>query len=112
MPKRSKPKPMKFCAACLSLGHDGGACRTCVKWAKRGRKSPRAVVLEAFKRAGLRGLTDQELDTVTPKSFSENTSRPRRNELVADGILKHSGRRRPTRSGKSAIVWVLKKESK
>ena len=75
-------------------------------------KSDRQLVREAFKRAGLRGLTDQELDTVTPKWMSQNTSRPRRVDLWHDGILKNSGRRRPTRSGKSAIVWVLKKESK
>lgn len=74
--------------------------------------SDRQRVLEAFKRAGSRGLTDQELDTVTPKSFSENTSRPRRIDLLADGFLKDSGMRRPTRFGRPAIVWVVTKESK
>lgn len=31
----------------------------------------------------------------------------RRGELVAEGILRDSGRRRPTRTGCSAIVWEL-----
>ena len=72
-------------------------------------RCPRAIVYRAFLNAGANGLTDEELDAATPKWMTQNTSRPRRIDLRNDGHVKDSGRARPTRSKKSATVWVLVK---
>jgi len=51
------------------------------------------------------GATDEEIQVAT--GINPNSQRPRRVELVDRGYIKDSGRRRKTRSGRSAIVWVL-----
>jgi len=50
------------------------------------------------------GLTDEEIADVT--RLRESTSRARRVELREAGLIVDSGRRRETRSGRRAIVWV------
>lgn len=76
---------------------------------RRAKKTARQIVYEKFVAAGARGLTDQELDDGTPKWLSSNSSRPRRIDMVADRTLKATKLRRPTRSGKMAIVWAVKR---
>ena len=49
------------------------------------------------------GLTDEEGCTET--GLEGSTFRPRRVELVADGLVFDSGATRPTRSGRAAVVW-------
>lgn len=64
-----------------------------------------ADVLNAFKKAGPRGLTDHALDA----SYAglSPTLRPRRVELTRKGLIVDSGRVAVTSSQRNAIVWVL-----
>ena len=64
----------------------------------------RRRVLNAIVAAGLRGATDEELQQAL--GMNPSTERPRRVELVEQGWIEDSGRRRPTRSGRFAVVWV------
>jgi transcription initiation factor IIE alpha subunit len=65
------------------------------------RPTLRARVLKAIKRYG--ALTDEEIQTET--GLNPSTVRPRRIELVEMGLVRDSGRRRETRSGRRAVVW-------
>lgn len=51
-----------------------------------------------------RGATDEEMQQAL--GIDPNTQRPRRVELHEGGFIADSGRRRPTRSGRGAVVWV------
>jgi hypothetical protein len=51
------------------------------------------------------GRTDEELQDIL--GMDPSTERPRRVELVEGGWLEDSGKRRPTRSGRQAIVWQV-----
>ena len=59
-------------------------------------------VLTAIELAG--GLTDEQCQRQL--SMPANTQRARRVELTDAGYVKDSGRRRPTESGRKAIVWT------
>lgn len=63
-----------------------------------------SVVLDAIRAAGSRGLTDEELQSRL--GLRPNTARPRRCELYLKGLVKDSGVRRATASGRTAAVWV------
>lgn len=65
----------------------------------------RRRVLAAIERTGDRGATDEELQDQL--ELNPSTQRPRRVELVERGFVTDSGRRRLTRSGRLAVVWVL-----
>jgi hypothetical protein len=64
----------------------------------------RAQVYEVIHGRGSDGATDEEIQIVL--SINPSTERPRRGELVTGNAVVDSGRRRPTRSGRNAIVWV------
>jgi hypothetical protein len=64
----------------------------------------RATVL-AYVRAQDDGATDDEMD-VALNTGKSRSNRPARLELVRMGLVMDSGRRRPTRSNRSAIVWL------
>ncbi len=49
------------------------------------------------------GATDEEMQHFIPMAAS--TQRPRRVQLVADGLVRNSGRTRQTASGKLAVIW-------
>jgi hypothetical protein len=66
----------------------------------------RARVLDALRSLGEHGATDEELQEIT--RLEPNTERPRRRELVQQGLVEDSGLRRPLKSGKSGTVWVVK----
>lgn len=66
-------------------------------------KTYRAQVHEAL-RAGPK--TDEEICRAT--GLRGSTVRPRRLELLRDGLIEDSGQVRPTRSGREAIVWRRK----
>jgi hypothetical protein len=51
------------------------------------------------------GLTDFELAELMGRQ--QTSAGKRRGELVAQGLICDSGRRRPAPSGAKAIVWVL-----
>lgn len=79
------------------------------------RQRGRQAVWDAFRKAGavhanpvpfgvVGGLTDEECAEVT--RMSPNAARPRRIELLRDGLLVDSGYTRKTRSNRSATVWM------
>lgn len=53
------------------------------------------------------GWTDDELERWL--GLPHQTVSARRRELVLKGLIEDSGERRKTRSGRKAVVWVLKK---
>lgn len=61
------------------------------------------------------GFTDEELTTICNNKFRSSTKytgdnsrfRTRRSELTAKGKIVYSGRKRKTRSGRMARVWIL-----
>lgn len=61
----------------------------------------RALVLAFL--VAQRGATDEE--GIDGTGLSPSTYRPRRVELVQAGKVRDSGRERPTRSGRKAVVW-------
>lgn len=64
----------------------------------------RRAVLDAIRNAGDEGMTDEELQESL--AMNPSTQRPRRIECVGLGLVKDSGRTRPTRSGRKATVWI------
>jgi hypothetical protein len=50
------------------------------------------------------GATDEEIQDAL--AMSPSTQRPRRIELCQKRLVKDSGRKRKTRSGRSAVVWM------
>lgn len=67
----------------------------------------RARVLDAIAAAGDKGATDDEIEQAT--GLVHQTASARRRELVLAGKLVDIGRR-PTRSGRKAIVWTVAKQ--
>ncbi len=51
------------------------------------------------------GATDEQMQMGIPMGAS--TQRPRRVQLVADGLVRDSGRKAKTSSGKAAVVWEV-----
>jgi hypothetical protein len=64
----------------------------------------REQVYAFIAKAGSLGTTDEEIQE--RMALAPNTARPRRVELVTAGRVRDSGRRRNTRSGRQAVVWV------
>lgn len=52
------------------------------------------------------GLTDDGIQACL--DMIGNTQRPRRRELQLKGLICDSGRKRATRSGRLAVVWIIK----
>lgn len=63
----------------------------------------RTLVFGVIKSRG--GATDEEIQRAL--KMNPSTSRPRRIELERAGIVRDSGKRRKTRSGRWAIVWKV-----
>jgi len=63
-----------------------------------------AAVLRFLDERGARGATDCEIRESL--RLAGDTARARRCELRDAGLILDSGRRRPTRSGRKAVVWV------
>lgn len=70
----------------------------------------RAVVWDAIRAAGMDGLTDEEIQERL--NMVGNTARPRRRELQLAGRVRDSGKTRPTRRGRKAVVWVANDQEK
>lgn len=68
-------------------------------------RTRRMAVLEAIAWAGEEGRTDDEL--ILEMGIPHQSVGPRRLELVESGWIEDSTRRRKTRTGADAIVWVL-----
>lgn len=64
----------------------------------------RAEVLDFIVSCGAIGATDEQIQLAL--DLNGSTQRPRRRDLVLKGIVRDSGTKRPTRSGRYATVWV------
>jgi hypothetical protein len=69
----------------------------------------RRTVYQWLAGRGAQGGTDEEIQGAL--SMPANTQRPRRVELFDQGLVVDSGRRRETRSGRKAVVWVVRQAS-
>ena len=65
----------------------------------------RARVFQYLMQREAKGATLDEMEEAL--QMPGNTLRPRRKELETMGIVIDSGAKRPTRTGKQAIVWVV-----
>lgn len=63
-----------------------------------------AAVLDAIRSAGAAGLCDHEIEAAT--GYIHQTASARRRGLVLKGLVRDSGQRRSTPSGRAARVWV------
>jgi hypothetical protein len=65
------------------------------------------VLLTIYRHQWLRGhgLTDDEIASYSKQIG--NSVRPRRGELVRDGLVEDSGQRRGSNMGHPAVVWCL-----
>ncbi len=72
----------------------------------------RLKVLLHLQSRGEEGSTDEEMQLAL--EMNPSTQRPRRGELVTKGLVRDSGVRRKTRTGRAAVVWVVttKEEAK
>ena len=61
-------------------------------------------VLELLRAFPSFGMTDEEMQNAM--GMNPSTQRPRRVELVNAGLVRDSGERRRTASGRQATVWV------
>lgn len=68
-------------------------------------KTLRAKVYDFIAKRPAKGATLEEIELGL--KLSGNTVRPRRKELEERGLIRDSGMRRKTVSGRDAIVWVL-----
>lgn len=66
--------------------------------------SLRDRILATIRESGPDGLTDDEGEAML--GIIAQTYTPRRGELVRAGLVRDSGERRPTSSGRPAAVWV------
>lgn len=64
----------------------------------------RRRVWDFFESRGDYGATDEEAQEAL--GMNPSTERPRRVELVQRKLIEDSGRRRETRAGRKAVVWV------
>jgi hypothetical protein len=70
----------------------------------------RRRVLDHIAAAGEHGSTDEEASLALQMRLY--TAAPRRKELVDDGWVEDSGKRRPTATGTDAAVWVLTEQGR
>jgi hypothetical protein len=84
---------------------DSDTSRAAAKSMTVTSNSMRGQVLSIIDRYLVTGRTDDELEEYT--GWRHQTVSARRRELVLLGKVKDSGKRRKTRSGRSATVWVV-----
>ena len=65
----------------------------------------RALVYGAIRRSGDQGRTCDELEVQL--ELRHQTASARVRELAARDLIRDSGARRPTRSGRGAVVWQV-----
>jgi hypothetical protein len=70
----------------------------------------RRRVLDAIASAGAAGLTDEQGEVIT--GIRHQTYTPRRLELQRQGLIRDSGERRKTASGRNAAVWVATEDAR
>jgi len=80
---------------------------TSIEAANRVRPMAAAMREEIFFNIGNKGALGATCDEIEVElNFKHQTASARIRDLVKAGRLKDSGKRRPTRSGANAVVWV------
>lgn len=79
--------------------------RDAAKKAERRAPTMRIRVLRFLIGQGQSGATDEHGERAL--GIKSQSYIPRRRELVKQGIVRDSGERRKTESGRSAVVWVV-----
>ena len=82
-----------------------GASRAAAKSVERDAPRLRERVYRFLQGRGELGATDDEIELAS--KMSHQTISARRRELVLEGKVVASGRKRPTRSGRAANVWII-----
>lgn len=67
-------------------------------------RSSQKIILNLLRKFG--PMTDAEIAGLMKVGFSPSGTRTRRKELVDKGLVRDSGNRKRTSSGRSTIVWV------
>ena len=75
---------------------------------RRPAETLREKVHRALLASGMRGMTDDEIEVEL--GLSHQTASARRRELVQTGFAFATTRKRPTRSGRAARVWMGRTE--
>jgi len=75
---------------------------------KKTNEGRRGQVLEALRQTNGEGLTTDELEDIT--GIVRDSGSGRFSELKRLGLVRDSGRKRPSKKGKPASVWVLVEE--
>jgi hypothetical protein len=70
-------------------------------------KVMKTLAMAHVRQAGSQGITCDELEVIT--GWRHQSASTRLRELVLDGQIIDSGRRRPTRSNRAANVYVVKR---
>lgn len=76
---------------------------------RRKVERDRNRLLNLLRGRGTVGATDDEMQATL--SLEGNTQRPRRGELLKKGLIRKTGVRRPTRTGKLADVYVAAEDT-
>ena len=63
-------------------------------------------ILEYLRKYRDSGATDEDMQLYL--GMNPSTQRPRRIELVQQGLVRDSGTTRPTRAGRQATVWMAR----
>lgn len=88
-PQYQSHSDTSFDAACKTAGKSGTLRRS---------------VYELLHERGSYGCIDEEIQILL--DMNPSTQRPRRVELVDKGLVIDSGKRRPTKAGIGAVVWI------
>jgi hypothetical protein len=86
--------------------HNGTATSKAAAAAKTNAEADRAVMLAAYRMRVHFGATDDEMHTHT--GLNPDSIRPRRHELMAADLVVATDRKRDTRKGRQATVYVAK----
>ncbi len=88
------------------LPHNGSVTsRQAAELARPFAAQQQEQVFQAIAQSGANGMTDQEVEDSL--GIAGNSVRPRRMALWKAGRVKDSGNLRLTKSGRSAVVWIV-----
>lgn len=99
--------PCPFCANTIGKFQREGQSSTSKQAAIEASTvtgAARSAVYQYVQECGHQGATDEEVQRGL--GMNPSTQRPRRVELVEAGAIVDSGVKRPTASGRDAVVWV------
>jgi hypothetical protein len=103
LPERRLPDP----EMAAPFSHKSKTSEAAAQSIQTSARTLREKILEAFIEAGAEGLADHEI--VQKTGIQLPTVNPRRGELVKLGHICDSGRVRKTKSGRDAVVWVVRR---